>query len=154
MVDATLQRAGTCGSLFMIPPGVLWHLNETAENIPDAAFQICFESLPRTCRLLCSLEIGRTLFKKRCERFLCFRRAHSRSELFVLDFYRLRDLLAVASSFSSGTTRVTNPISAATFASKGWPNKINSAARMCPLRAGKDQEDPNSGTRPRLTKGN
>src|SRR6266545_7947191 len=25
---------------------------------------------------------------------------------------------------------------------------------MCPLRAGKDHEDPNSGTKPRLTKGN
>src|SRR6266851_4740662 len=95
MVDATLRRAGPCESLFMIPPGFLWPLIETAESILEVAFQICFESLPRTCRLLCSLEIGRTLFKKRCERFLCFRRAHSRSELFVLDFYRLRDLLAL-----------------------------------------------------------
>src|SRR6266404_8846298 len=95
MVDATLRRAGPCGSLFMIPPGVLWPLNETAENIPDAAFQLCFASLPRTCILLCSLEVRRTLFKERCERLLCFRRAHPRGELFVLDFYRLRDLLAL-----------------------------------------------------------
>src|SRR6266700_5177440 len=95
MVDATLRRVGPCGSLFMIPPGVLWPLNETAENILEVAFQICFESLPRTCRLLCSLEIGSTLFKKRCERFLCLSRTHSRGELFILDFYRLRDLLAL-----------------------------------------------------------
>src|SRR6266403_882353 len=44
---------------------------------------------------LCFREVRATLLNKRCERFLCFRRAHSRSELFVLDFYRLRDLLTL-----------------------------------------------------------
>src|SRR5258708_2628199 len=101
MVDATLRRAARCESFFMIPRGFPWPINETAENILEVAFQICFESLPRTCRLLCSLEIGRTLFKKRCERFFCFRRAHSRGELFVLDFYRLRDLLALSTLHQS-----------------------------------------------------
>src|SRR5258705_13263344 len=104
MVDATLRRAGPCESLFMIPPG-LWSAapcrrfgnnrfrNQILKRRQGAALQS--ESLPRTCRLLCSLEIGRTLFKKCCERFLCFSRTHSRGELFVLDFYRLRDLLAL-----------------------------------------------------------
>src|ERR1700730_18443499 len=62
--------------------------------------------------------------------------------------------VAVASSVASGTTRVTNPSSAARLASKGWPSRINSAARRYPMRAGIEQDDPNSGTRPRLIKGN
>src|SRR3954468_9853147 len=61
--------------------------------------------------------------------------------------------VAVASRSRSGTTRVTRPSSAARVAVKGSPSKINSAARRCPTRSGTEKLDPNSGTRPRLTKG-
>src|SRR5260370_21214764 len=43
--------------------------------------------------------------------------------------------------------------SAARAASKGSPNRINSAARMYPMRAGSEEVVPNSGVRPRLIKG-
>src|ERR1041384_48057 len=62
--------------------------------------------------------------------------------------------VAVSDSSASGTTRVTSPIAAASSALNGWPNMNNSAARMYPKRAGNDQLEPNSGTSPRLTKGN
>jgi hypothetical protein len=53
----------------------------------------------------------------------------------------------------SDTLVKSRPRSAARLAAKGTPNKINSAARMCPNRAGTDQLDPNSGTTARLTNG-
>src|ERR1051325_3382601 len=88
----------------------------------------------------------------RDERFNSFFVARSAPIGFAANFSAVS--FAVADNSESGTTRVTNPISAASSALNGWPNMNNSAARRYPLRAARDQLDPNSGTNPRFTKGN
>src|SRR5689334_6658201 len=88
----------------------------------------------------------------RCEPRKSFLLARSAPIGFAANFSAV--WVAVADSSASGTTRVTNPTSAASSALNGWPNMNSSAARMYPPRAGNDQLEPNSGTNPRLTKGN
>src|SRR3984893_7119588 len=132
--------------------GDLMFLVKSGLRFSKKAVSASFASSERTCTLNSSFSAF--IAALICSRNGCFMSlllACSPAAGFAANFRAVS--VAFASTSLSDTTWVTSPNSAARLASKGVPNKISSAARTLPIRAGTEQLDPNSGTRARLMKG-
>jgi hypothetical protein len=113
---------------------------------------MCFSGMPRISGCSSELRCLRRTHEGQFDDFNRRGRLRTGLDRYPNSFSALHLGLARPARLSDTLVK-SRPRSAARLAAKGTPNKINSAARMCPNRAGTDQLDPNSGTTARLTNG-